>query len=260
MTNKRDKASVVGDIAKTICEYVDAKGGAVRIVGTCAPEMLYFSHNAGIGEALYEKGYMQPPKDAVIFIGTETEERLEDLLIDFDEMSFFPGTLTPDPDAYAREWKEKLIYTIGKLQEETAEKFAKKLKAEYAILDGEQRVRVRVFRKDIDKICKEIARPAGVIAELECVAQKVAGTTHEVKSVEEDAPRRVRVFDVLQYIDPEIFVEVRPADDRAIVCDSGTPDELMEANRECLYTNVATIEPRSAAYMIIFCAEEVDEE
>lgn len=128
MTNKRDKASVVGDIAKTICEYVDAKGGNIRIIGTCVPEMLYYSHNAGIGEALYEKGYIQAPKDAVIFTGTEAGERLEDLLIDFDEMSFFPGTLTPDPDEYAREWRKKLIYAIAKLQEETAETFAEKLR------------------------------------------------------------------------------------------------------------------------------------
>lgn len=128
MTNKRDKASVVGDIAKTICEYVDAKGGNIRIIGTCVPEMLYYSHNAGIGEALYEKGYIQAPKDAVIFTGTEAGERLEDLLIDFDEMSFFPGTLTPDPDEYAREWRKKLIYAIAKLQEEMAETFAEKLR------------------------------------------------------------------------------------------------------------------------------------
>ena len=42
-------------------------------------------------------------------------------------------------------------------------------------------------------------------------------------------PRRIRVIDALQPIDAETFVEVRRADDRAIVCDSGTPAELVEA-------------------------------
>lgn len=34
---------------------------------------------------------------------------IEDLLIDFDEMGFAPTTLCPNPEAYAIEWKRKLI-------------------------------------------------------------------------------------------------------------------------------------------------------
>ena len=34
---------------------------------------------------------------------------IEDLLIDFDEMGFAPTTACPDPEAYAKEWKDKLI-------------------------------------------------------------------------------------------------------------------------------------------------------
>lgn len=33
---------------------------------------------------------------------------ITDLLIDFDEMGFAPTTIVPDPDAYAREWRDKL--------------------------------------------------------------------------------------------------------------------------------------------------------
>ena len=41
------------------------------------------------------------------------ELHIEDLLIDFDEMGFIPTTLHPtDPDAYAREWKDKLIEAL----------------------------------------------------------------------------------------------------------------------------------------------------
>lgn len=107
---------------------------------------------------------------------------------------------------------------------------------------------------------KEITHLTGVIAGLERALEIVGGVPHEIKIAEQDAPRSIRVIDAVQYIDREMFVEVRRADNRTIVCDSGTPAELIEANRECLYTNVATIEPRSAGYTVIFCAEEVDEE
>lgn len=99
---------------------------------------------------------------------------------------------------------------------------------------------------------KEITHLTGVIAGLERALEIVGGTTHELKIAEQDTPRPIRVIDALQPIDPETFVEVRRADDRAIVCDSGTPAELVEANRECLYTNVAEIEPRAAGYVVIF--------
>ncbi|MBQ8684731.1 MAG: hypothetical protein IJ514_00995 [Clostridia bacterium] len=72
----QDKKKVVGDIAKTICEYVDAKGRGIRVIGTCVPEMLYYSHNAGIGEALYEKGYRQVPENAFICSGKARDEEL----------------------------------------------------------------------------------------------------------------------------------------------------------------------------------------
>ena len=68
------------------------------------------------------------PEGAVVLKGTETEEHLEDLLIEFDEMSFFPATLMPNAEECAREWKRKLIYVIGQLRKETAEKFAEMLK------------------------------------------------------------------------------------------------------------------------------------
>lgn len=68
------------------------------------------------------------PEGAVVLTGTETAERLEDLLIDFDEMSFYPATTCPNPDEYAREWKRKLMYVIGQLEKEIAEKFAEMAK------------------------------------------------------------------------------------------------------------------------------------
>lgn len=105
-TKAQDKEKVVGDIAKTICEYVDAKGTGVRVLGTCALEMLYYSHNAGIAEALYEKGYRQVPEKETVkkiieellgYIGSNQkfcvvdDERFE--LIRSDKLFDFVGDL-----------------------------------------------------------------------------------------------------------------------------------------------------------------------
>jgi hypothetical protein len=75
---------------------------------------------------------------------------LEDLLIEFDEMSFYPATLMPNAEECAREWKRKLIYAIGQLRKETAEKFAERVKEEtdHGIS--------ALYDSTVDEICKEI--------------------------------------------------------------------------------------------------------
>lgn len=80
-------------------------------------------------DKLYNAGYRKIPENGVVLTGTETEERLVDLLVDFDEMTFFPLTLCPNPEEYTKEWKQKLIYAIGQLRKEMAEKFAELAKA-----------------------------------------------------------------------------------------------------------------------------------
>ena len=37
---------------------------------------------------------------------------ITDLLIDFDEMGFAPTTIVPDPDAYARDWRNRLTNAL----------------------------------------------------------------------------------------------------------------------------------------------------
>ena len=103
--------------------------------------------------------YYQPkiPEDAVVLTGTKTEEHLEDLLIEFDEMSFYPATLMPNAEECAREWKRKLIYVIGQLRKETAEKFAEMLKAECERIYFENTAYIEICDKSkIDKVCKKI--------------------------------------------------------------------------------------------------------
>ena len=124
---------------------------------------------------LYNAGYRKIPEGTLVLTGTETEERLEDLLIEFDEMSFYPATLMPNAEECAREWKSKLIYAIGQLRKETAEKFAERLKDKYDAIGKElQKSYDDVFGSylpewsvpdvvysygyidKIDEICKEI--------------------------------------------------------------------------------------------------------
>ena len=39
-------------------------------------------------------------------------EYIEDLLIEYDEMSFIPGTTCPNPEEYAKDFKQRLIKAI----------------------------------------------------------------------------------------------------------------------------------------------------
>ena len=109
-------------------------------------------------ERAINAGYRKIPEGAVVLTGTETEERLEDLLIEFDEMSFYPATLMPNAEECAREWKRKLIYAIGQLRKETAETFAEKVKSEMQERDymGVKYKQGVFTDSDIDEICKEI--------------------------------------------------------------------------------------------------------
>ncbi len=64
--------------------------------------------------------YYQPkiPEGSVVLTGKETDEHLEDLLIEFDEMSFYPLTTVPNPDEYSRDYKKRLICAIKQLHKE----------------------------------------------------------------------------------------------------------------------------------------------
>lgn len=48
----------------------------------------------------------------------ELTEYITDLLVDFDEMGFVPITPVPNPDAYAIEWRNKIVKAFEKLTNE----------------------------------------------------------------------------------------------------------------------------------------------
>ena len=102
----------------------------------------------------------------MVLTGTETEERLEDLLIKFDEMSFYPATLCPNAEEYAREWKRKLIYAIGQLRKETAEKIFHDIKISMLSLDMEQERPISQYRFshfDILKMARAVCEKQGAV-------------------------------------------------------------------------------------------------
>lgn len=153
------------------------------------------------------------------------------------------GYLAKDGNEYvSREYHdEQQAILRGKIEqlEKNAEKMQQQIDEAYD--EG--------VRDEREKHKSRVAYMRGIIEGLR-LSQKVIKKEPFEEDISE--PRRIRVIDALQPIDAETFVEVRRADDRAIVCDSGTPAELMEANRECLYTNVAEIEPRAAGYVVVF--------
>lgn len=59
-------------------------------------------------------------------------QRLDDLLVEFDEMNFVPMTLHPkNPYEYAREWKENLLFLIRDLSIDVLECFSERLLKHY---------------------------------------------------------------------------------------------------------------------------------
>ena len=139
---------MIEEMAYMICE----------MTSKCVDCSKYSCKSKDSAERLYNAGYRKIPEGGVVLKGTETEERLEDLLIEFDEMSFYPATLMPNAEECAREWKRKLIYAIGQLRKEMAEKFAERLKESLDIsVDGYSTSEVMSEIEDkIDEICKEI--------------------------------------------------------------------------------------------------------
>lgn len=148
-----DKQNQIEEIARIICDNYN--NGGCEIDGDVCNYRCSCYEDC---KKLYNAGYRKIPENAVVLTGTETEERLVDLLVDFDEMGLFPATLTPDPDEYAREWKRKLMYAIGQLCNERVKKFAEMLKAmSYQSTDWSHGEHPMVVEVDyIDEILNEI--------------------------------------------------------------------------------------------------------
>ena len=154
-----DKQKQIEEMARDICNRYSKATDRCRIDHYGCNYTCGYYDNA---KTLYEKGYRKIPEGAVVL--TETEERIDDLLIEFDEMSFYPATLCPNAEEYVREWKRKLIYSIEQLRKETAEKFAEMAKE---LLDKQEKgwsanmIWIITAKNCIDEICKELGGDNG---------------------------------------------------------------------------------------------------
>ena len=157
-----DKQKMIEEMAKALAQsYFEA---TQECLGTECEYCRYREHFNGNNtckhyfqaEYLYNAGYRKIHEGVVVLMGTETEECIEDLLVDFDEMSFYPATLCPNAEEYAREWKSKLIYVIGQLRKETAEKFAEMVSKAFVGLNCIDIDEWNWCQRKIDEICKEI--------------------------------------------------------------------------------------------------------
>lgn len=112
-------------------------------------------------ERLYNAGYRKIPENAVVLTGTAKEEHFVDLLTEFDEMGFYPLTTGANAEEYTKEWKRRMLYAIGQLRKETAEKFAEKLKEKAWAFNTDENGNVwdySIMKSTIDEISKEITR------------------------------------------------------------------------------------------------------
>ena len=107
-------------------------------------------------ERAINAGYRKIPENAVVLNGMETEQRLEDLMVAFDEMGFMPNTTHPFPEEYVEAWKQRLIFVFGQLRKETAEKFAEMASKAFIGLNCIDIDEWNWCQRKIDEICKEI--------------------------------------------------------------------------------------------------------
>lgn len=111
---------------------------------------------------------------------TYPENRLTDLLIEFDEMGFSPTTVCPNPEQTAIEWKEQIVNEIKKLQAENAELRARLDKAEKLEAFG-------TYIKQLEDAEEAIASFYGLGTDAQIVWNK-----YGTNSPQENAPRARR--------------------------------------------------------------------
>ena len=73
-------------------------------------------------EKLYDLGYRKGETISYkAMIDHSYLDRINELLIDFDEMGFVPTTLCENPDKYAQDWRKQLLVEIKRLKAENEE-------------------------------------------------------------------------------------------------------------------------------------------
>ena len=107
------------------------------------------------------------------------KERLEDLLIEFDELGMIPTLTVPNPEERAKDWKHELTYAIRHLKAEVAMEICCKIEEEIvAALESNYNARAERLRNPRCESADEfIAHSEGKIAAL----RGIEGFVEELK-------------------------------------------------------------------------------
>lgn len=153
-----DKQKQIEGITRALCGNFRKGVKGDNLCGQLALKCECKCKHIARAENLYNAGYRKIPENAVVLTGTKAEEHFVDLLTEFDEMGFHPETTVPYPMVYADEWKRRMLYAIGQLRKETAEKFADMAKE---LLDKQEKgwsanmIWIITAKNCIEEICKE---------------------------------------------------------------------------------------------------------
>ena len=114
-------------------------------------------------------------KDCVADI--ETEQKITDLLTEFDEMGFAPTTLCPDPEQYAIDWREMVRKEFTRL---TAE-------------NDNLTVELEVAQRDVENLTRTLEEANDEIKALEAENSELRATLSKMEKVENavDLPCKV---------------------------------------------------------------------
>ena len=80
------------------------------------------------GACVFATDYGQENEDEASTKRVETEEEIDNLFVDFDEMGFSPTTLCGDAEKYAIEWRNDMRKAITKHETDTLHEFVEWLK------------------------------------------------------------------------------------------------------------------------------------
>ena len=150
--------------------------GNADIIGL-SPEKLYselcFSETHLLTKALNKLAELEDKIESgeIGYVcGSETEQRITDLLTEFDEMGFAPTTVCPDPEQYAIDWRDQVRKEFARLVTE----------------NDNLSVELEVAQRDIDNLTRTLEEANDEIKALEAENAELKATISKMETVEKE--------------------------------------------------------------------------
>ena len=116
----------------------------------------------------------------------ETEQRITDLITEFDEMGFAPTTLHPNPEQYAIDWRDQVRKEFARL---TAE-------------NDNLTVELEVAQRDVENLTRTLEESNEEIKALEAENDELRATLSKMETVEKELRERLGNAVELPCIEP----------------------------------------------------------